>query len=86
MAGGHKKDLPKEDTYSGIVFIKVVRLGFMLVEINDLKVCVADICNVFLYSKTWEKMYIIAGPEFGENKGKKLIINKGLYGLRITLG
>ena len=33
-------------------------------------------------AKTWEKVYIIAGPEFGpELEGKRLIIDKPLYGL-----
>ena len=38
---------------------------------NGLKVCVADISSAYLYAKTREKQYIIAGPEFGELEGKK---------------
>jgi hypothetical protein len=52
---------------------------------NGLKVCAADISSVFLYSKTRERRYFIAGgPEFGVLEGEKLVIDKGLYGLPIS--
>jgi len=53
-------------------------LGFLFAAINGLDVCTADISNAFLYSHTKEKVYIIAGKEFGNVHGKKLIIDKGL--------
>eukprot|EP00978_Attheya_sp_CCMP212_P022904 scaffold69213_cov34-Attheya_sp.AAC.3 len=34
--------------------------------------------------KTREKVYVIAGPEFGDDAGKRMIIDKGLYGLRTS--
>jgi hypothetical protein len=41
--------------------------------------------NAFLYGKTKEKVYITAGPEFGVDlHGKNLIIDKSLYGLKIS--
>ena len=48
---------------------------------NGLEVCAADVSTAFLYGKTKEKVYVIAGKEFGENQGKRMIIDKGLYGL-----
>eukprot|EP00978_Attheya_sp_CCMP212_P015199 scaffold39151_cov46-Attheya_sp.AAC.1 len=51
---------------------------------NNLQVCVADVGNAFLYGKTREKVYVIAGPEFGDDAGKRMIIDKGLYGLRTS--
>ena len=37
----------------------------------------------FLYGKTREKVFIVAGPEFGPDlAGKRLIIDKALYGLK----
>jgi hypothetical protein len=48
---------------------------------NGLKVCAADISSAYLYSKTHEQQYIVAGPNFGELEGEKLVINKGLYRL-----
>jgi len=50
---------------------------------NNLMVCAANIGNAFLYGKTSEKVYAVAGPEFGpEMQGKRLVINKSLYGLK----
>ena len=46
--------------------------------------CAPDIGNAFLYGKTKEKVLVRAGPEFGENAGKTLIVDKSLYGLRST--
>ena len=31
-----------------------------------------------------EKLYIVAGPEFGELQGHTLIVHKALYGLRTS--
>jgi hypothetical protein len=61
--------------------METVRLGFLLAKMNGLKVCNADISSAFLGSKTRERQYIIAGPEFGVLEGEKLVIDKGLYGL-----
>jgi hypothetical protein len=47
---------------------------------NNLDVCAADVGNTFLYGKTKEKVMIKAGPEFGANAGKILIVDKGLMG------
>ncbi len=75
VAGGHRTDPPKEDTYSGVVTMEAVRLGFMLAQTNSLLVCAGDVGNAFLYGKTKEKVYVIAGPEFGpEVAGKRMII------------
>ena len=48
---------------------------------NNLDVCVVDVSTAFLYGKTKEKVYVIAGEKFGEYKGKRMLIDKGLYGL-----
>ena len=46
--------------------------------------CAANISSAYLYAKTREKCYIIAGPEFGELEGEKLVIDCSLYGLRTS--
>jgi len=51
---------------------------------NNLEVCAADISTAFLYGKTREKVYVIAGKEFGEHAGKRMIIEGGLYGLKTS--
>ena len=61
VAGGHRTDPPKEDTYSGVVSLEGVRIGFLLAHMNKLMVCTGDVGNAFLYGKTWEKVFVIAG-------------------------
>ena len=85
VAGGNWTNPDKEDLYSGVVGMESVRLGFFLGEQNGLSCCAADVGNAFLYGKTKEKVYIIAGSEFGpELQGRALIIYKSLYGLRTS--
>ena len=55
---------------------------FVIAVLNGLEVCAADISTAFLYGKTQEKVYIIAGPEFGDIASHPMIIDKRLYGLK----
>jgi hypothetical protein len=73
VAGGHRTDPPKDDIFSGVVSMEAVRLGFILARLNGLMVCVGDVGNAFLYGKTNEKVYVIAGPEFGPHQGKSML-------------
>jgi hypothetical protein len=82
VAGGHMTDPPKEDIYSGVVSMEAVRLGFILARMNGLQVCAGDVGNAFLYGKTREKVFVIAGEEFGKDAGKRMIIDRSLYGLK----
>ena len=42
----------------------------------------ADVGNAYLHAWTREKVFIVAGPEFGkELEGRVMIIQKSLYGL-----
>ena len=41
-----------------------------------------DIRNAYLEAEMKEKVYIITGPEFGDQEGHMLIILKALYGMR----
>ena len=45
-------------------------------------VCAGDVGNAFLYGKTNEKVFVIAGPEFGIHQGKRMIVDRSLYGLK----
>ena len=84
VADGNHTTMDKEDIYSGVVGLDTIRLGFQLAAMNDLLVCAADVGTAFLYGYTKEKVYVIAGPEFGALQGKPLIIHRGLYGLRTS--
>ena len=82
VAGGHLTDPNKDSVYSGVVSLRGIRLITFLAELNNLLLWGADVGNAYLEAKTKEKVYIIAGPEFGELEGHTLIIYKALYGLR----
>ena len=73
---------PKEDSYSGVVDRENVGITLFLAEHNDLELMAADIGNAYFHAKTREKVFIIAGPEFGpELEGRVMLVVKSLYGL-----
>ena len=74
----------KEDSYSGVVSLKSMRLAMLIGEMNGLSSMVGDIGNAYLESFTRERVGFIAGPEFGTLAGHTLIIVKALYGLRTS--
>ena len=84
VAGGHMTEPPKESVYSGVVSLRSMRLALLIGEINGLEAMVGDIGNAYLEAYTKEKVYFIAGKEFGELEGHTLIIVKALYGLRTS--
>ena len=55
-----------------------------LSTLNNLDVLVGDVGNAYLHANTNEKVYSVAGPEFGEHQGKTIRIVKSLYGLRTS--
>ena len=49
---------------------------------NDLRVLTCDIQNAYLTAKCREKIWTRAGPEFGSDQGKIMIVVRALYGLK----
>ena len=85
VAGGHMTpDDNKEMSYSGVVSLRSIRLALVIGELNGLSPMVGDVGNAYLEAYTKEKVYFIAGPEFGELAGHTMIISKALYGLRTS--
>ena len=68
VADGHLTDIPIESVYSGVVSLHGLRIVFFLAELYGLESWTADIGNAYLEAKTKEKIYIVAGPEFGKPK------------------
>ena len=83
VAGGHLTE-PCDDAYSGVISLRTLRLALMAAELNNLNIMVGDIGNAYLEAYTKEKVYIVAGPEFGDLEGHTLLIQKALYGLRTS--
>jgi hypothetical protein len=84
VADGHLTDVPLDSVYSGVVSLRGLRLVVFLAELNGLETWATDIGNAYLEAETLEKVYIVAGPEFGELEGHALVIFKALYGLRTS--
>ncbi|KAI2502898.1 Reverse transcriptase (RNA-dependent DNA polymerase) [Fragilaria crotonensis] len=83
VAGGHQTDPPKESTYSSVVSRDSIRIAFTLAALNDLDVLSADVQGAYLNAPTKEKVYTIAGLEFGADKvGRPVLIVRALYGLK----
>ena len=82
VAGGHLTEIPVESVYSSVVSLRGIRIVTFLAELNGLELWSTDISCAYLQAKTKEKIYIVAGPEFGALQGHTLIVNKSLYGLR----
>jgi len=78
VADGHLTKIPMESVYSGVVSLCGLWLLVFLAELNDLDIWATNIGNAYLEAETQEKVYIIAGPEFGMLQGHMLIIVKAL--------
>ena len=82
VAGGHQTVTPAALTYASVVSRDSVRIALMIAALNDLDILAADIQNAYLTAQCKEKIYTIAGPEFGSDEGKIFIIVRALYGLK----
>jgi len=81
VAGGHLAETPIDSACSSAVSLRGVRLLAFIGELNGLKTWLTDIGNAYLETHTKEKVYIIAGPEFGDREGHVLVVSKALCGL-----
>ncbi len=86
ITGGHLTDPTNDTPYTGIASLKNIRICIFIAKMNGLIICAADVGSAYLEAFTKEKLYIIAGPEFGDLKGHTLLINKALYGLHLSGG
>ena len=75
-------DPPSDMTYSSAVSRESFRIAFLIAALNSLEIQSADKGNAYLNSSTNEKVYTTAGPEFGADEGKTIIIVRALYGLK----
>jgi hypothetical protein len=84
VAGGHMTSTPSSLTYSSVVSRDSVRIALTIAALNDLKVLACDIQNAYLTAPCREKIWTVAGPEFGSDAGKNMIVVRALYGLKTS--
>jgi hypothetical protein len=82
VAGGHLTDPPGESVYSNIFTRESVRILFTIAALNGLNDLGAEVQNAYINAPTKEKVYTTAGPEFGSNQGRPVLIVRALYGLK----
>ena len=82
VADGNLTEVPLASVYSSVVSLRGLRTTIFLAELNKMELWCTDIGNAYLEAKTLEKIYIVAGNEFGPLEGHTLVIQRALYGLR----
>ncbi len=82
VAGGHKTQDLTTNYYSGVIELETIRILFAIAIIACLKCVAGDVASAYIQAFTNEKVYTIAGQEFGPWKGKVIIIVKALYGMK----
>ncbi len=79
VAGGHMTEPPASITYSSVVSHDSVRLAFLLAALNDLDILACDIGNAYLNAPCRERVWLVAGPEFGSRQGTVVKVVRALY-------
>src|SRR5687768_16928081 len=82
LADGHFTDVRDDSVYFSAVSLRGLWILLFLADHNGLKVWGTDIDSTYLEAHTSEKVYIRAGPEFGQMADHLILIHKALYGLR----
>ena len=80
--GNETNDLPKWDVYASVVSREMVCIAFLYAALNDLSVLSCNIANAYLNAPCAEKLWTLAGPEFGKDAGSVMILKKAIYGLQ----
>ena len=82
VAGGHMTASPSSITYSSVVSRDSVRIALTIAALNGLSILGCDIQNAYLTAPCRKKIWTTAGPEFGSESGKKMLVVQALYGLK----
>jgi hypothetical protein len=86
VAGGHTTETPTSITYSSFVSRDSVRIAFLSAALNNLDIIACDVSNAYLNAPCREKIWFVAGPEFGLRQGQVIKIVRALYGLKKSSG
>ena len=79
---GYLTDPPSSMTYASVVSRDSVGIAFLIAAMNDLKILVGDIQNIYLHTNTKEKLYFYASSEWKADEGRPLVIVQALCGLK----
>jgi hypothetical protein len=65
LAGGHVTKDPEVNMYSSVASREIICIAFLLVVLNQCKLISMDIGNAYVNAACKEKVFFVAGPEFG---------------------
>ena len=82
VVGGHVIDSSDYTTYSSIIENISVRLLFLAAAHQGLGIMTGDIVNAFPAAPCEEKVWSKCGPEFGQQEGAIVTLQRALYGLK----
>lgn len=71
-------------TYSSVVSRDSVRIALLFAALNDLSILSCDIGNAYLNAPCKEKIWFVAGNEFGSKVGLPVKLVRALYGLKLS--
>jgi hypothetical protein len=86
VADGHKTKTPAALCCSSAVSRDSVRIALTIAALNDLDTLACDMQNACLTADCREKVWILAGSEFGSEAGQNVLVKKALHGLRKSSG
>ena len=78
---GHKVDSTGHNVHSSQVDNMSVLLLFLIAKHVGLDIMTCDVSNAFVTAPNSEKVWAVAGDEFGDKKGSTVEIQRALYGL-----
>ena len=82
IAGGHQTEPSKDITFVSVISRDSIHIAFLVAVLNDLEILSTDISGAYLNAPCTEKVYTLAGKEFGPDKeGRTVVIKHALYGL-----
>ena len=79
IAGSHMTMSPSSITYLSVVSIDSVRIDLTIESLNGLSTIGCDIQNTYLTAPCHKNIWTTAGPEFGLERGKKMLVVRELY-------
>ena len=81
VVDGHKTNTPTAIAYSSVVSRDSIRIALTIEVLNDLDVLACDIQNNYISAHRRERVWVVAGIEFGSEAGNNMLAGNDLYGL-----
>jgi hypothetical protein len=80
--GGNVVDCDDYTTFSSTIKDISIRLLMVIAAQNNLHTMTTDVANAFCTAPCMEKIWSVAGKEFGDRQGSKVSLKRALYGTK----